>query len=124
MKTILAIIFWSLLYGCQPCPAMDRLAALSQIESGNNDHARGRAGEVSRWQILKSVWRAHTSLPYSAATNAITAQAVALAVLAERVTAFSAKHGRQPTDAEIYLLWNPKAAHSTAQRFANLCQAP
>jgi hypothetical protein len=39
------------------CPmvsfGMDRLAALSMIETGDNDRMVGRAGEISRYQILK-----------------------------------------------------------------------
>ena len=42
------------------CPmmsfGMDRLAALSMIETGNNDRMVGRAGEISRFQILKREW--------------------------------------------------------------------
>ena len=36
---------------------MDRLSALSQIESGDNDRAVGKAGEISRYQVLKNEWR-------------------------------------------------------------------
>ena len=34
-----------------------RLFALGMIETGNNDREVGRAGEVSRYQILPVVWR-------------------------------------------------------------------
>src|SRR5436853_1422684 len=36
---------------------MERWAALSQIESGDNDKAVGPAGEISRYQIKPEVWR-------------------------------------------------------------------
>jgi hypothetical protein len=100
---------------------MPQIDALSMLESGNNDFAHGRSGEISRYQLLKSVWRAHTRLPYSAATNALTAQSVALAVLLERETAFAARHHRAPSDFEAYALWNARAPAETCQRFANLC---
>jgi len=35
---------------------MDRLDALSEIESHNNDHAIGKQLEVSRYQILPAFW--------------------------------------------------------------------
>jgi hypothetical protein len=103
---------------------MDRLKALSQIESGDNDHAHGRAGEIGRHQITRQVWRQYTSLPCDAATNAITEQSIALKILTDRIARFVAKHGRQPTDIETYKLWNPGSPLETAQRFANLCQSP
>src|SRR6266567_952502 len=43
---------------CFTCAAMDRWSALSQIESGDNDKAVGRLGEISRYQILPDVWSA------------------------------------------------------------------
>ena len=47
------------------CPmmsfGMDRLSALSMIETGNNDRMVGRAGEISRYQILKREWRSVTN---------------------------------------------------------------
>ena len=36
---------------------MDRLSALSQIESHDNDHAIGPQREVSRYQILPAFWQ-------------------------------------------------------------------
>ena len=35
--------------------AMDRFTALSQIESGDNDFAVGRVGEISRYQIRREL---------------------------------------------------------------------
>ena len=43
---------------CLASSALDRWAALSQIESGDNDKAVGRMGEISRYQILPDVWAA------------------------------------------------------------------
>ena len=36
-----------------------KLRAISQIESGDNDKAKGRHGELSRYQIKRSVWKQH-----------------------------------------------------------------
>lgn len=36
------------------------LWALGEVESGSNDRAVGRAGEVSRYQILPGVWRKYS----------------------------------------------------------------
>ena len=116
--TLLTLLLASNAFG------MDSLEALSQLESGDNDFAHGRSHEVSRWQMLPSVWRSHTRLPLSASTNAITAQRVALAVLQERVTAFVVRYHREPTPFETYVLWNPRCPKETAQRFANLCHPP
>lgn len=61
------------------------LAALAKLESGGNDLARGRAGEVGRFQCLEMVWReACPSYPLAAATNAATAVLVLRAVIFER----------------------------------------
>ena len=119
MKLTLLLIFIAF-----RCHGMSQIDALSMLESGNNDFAHGRSHEVSRWQMLPSVWRSHTRLPLSASTNAITAQRVALAVLQERVTAFVVRYHREPTPFETYVLWNPRCPKETAQRFANLCHPP
>ena len=90
------------------CPmvsfGMDRLAALSMIETGNNDRMVGRAGEISRYQILKREWRSVTnSTRY---TDPITAKAVTLQLLDRRVQAFQSRYSRPPTNFEFYALWN------------------
>lgn len=36
-----------------------KLRALSQIESNDNDKAKGRHGELSRYQLKRSVWKQH-----------------------------------------------------------------
>jgi len=108
-----------------------RLAALALIESGDNDHARGAAGEVSRYQIKPSEWRRVCALePGRAAVNPVTARNVAVAILQVRCSAFATRFHRAPDDFEFYVLWNapgelPKASvvvRERARRFANLCQ--
>lgn len=36
-----------------------KLRAISQVESGDNDKAKGRHGELSRYQIKHTVWKQH-----------------------------------------------------------------
>lgn len=107
--------------------AMDRWAALSQIESGDSDCAVGAAGEVSRYQMKPQVWRQY------AATNADwqkpeDALRTAQEVMKDRCAAFEQMFHRQPTDFEFYVLWNApgqirkpgKTIRERAERFCNL----
>ncbi len=141
MKKLLTILIASARLAAS---AMDRFAALSQIESGDNDSAVGKAGEVSRYQIMPGEWSACTSnvlvFPLGhpeqtrkqIPTNKIDANEVAIEVQWRRTESFVKRHHRQPTDAEWYLLWHrpatvlggrkPTARElDRAQRFANLC---
>jgi hypothetical protein len=110
--------------------AMDRFAALSMIESGDDDFARGHDAEVSRFQIRREVWLQATNLPISQATNAVVALAVAQAIAGERCQTFARQHGRPATDFEFYVLWNSPeqvnhpapAVRERAARFENLVQ--
>lgn len=116
------------------CPmasfGVDRLAALSMIETGNNDRMVGRAGEISRYQILKSEWRSVTnSTRY---TDPATAKAVTEQLLTRRLDKFRATHSRNPTNFEFYALWNApsqvfdgrvsKRVAERCRRYANLCE--
>ena len=140
MKTL--IIIASLIVGI-PTMALDRYAALSMIESGNNDKAVGSSGEVSRFQILPSVWNYQTNLVHvfdmrtkqilvQSPTNKLTALEVAMGIQSERQFNFYEKNKREPTDAEFYLLWHcpahvlhpSRCETEIARRFANLCASP
>ena len=115
---------------CLPCFGMDRWTALAMIESGQEDFAVGVAGEISRFQILKSEWRRATPLPYSAAVNPFTALKVAMAIQDERCRNFQAHERRSPRIDEWFVLWNAPAqihhrspmVRERTQRFVNLCQ--
>lgn len=107
-------------------PAMSRWAALSMIESGNNDRAVGSCGEVSRYQIRPNLW------PGGNARNQQNALAVARNIMRRREARFEKTHHRRPTDFEFYVLWNApwevghpsKVVAARAVRFANLVQRP
>jgi hypothetical protein len=104
--------------------AMDRWAALSMIESGDDDSAIGSLGEVSRFQIRPYLW------PGGNPHNAGVALDVAQKIMKPRVARFQHAHKRVPTDFEFYVLWNApqevnhpcRAVAKRAQRFANLAQ--
>ncbi|MGH7940143.1 MAG: hypothetical protein ACREE6_09420 [Limisphaerales bacterium] len=104
--------------------AMDRWAALSMIESGDNDSAIGSLGEVSRYQIRPYLW------PGGNPHNAGVALDAAQKIMRPRVARFERTHNRAPTDFEFYVLWNApqevdhpcRAVARRAQRFANLAQ--
>jgi hypothetical protein len=124
LKYLILILF------CANVHAMPVLEALSQVESGDCDSCVGKDGEISRYQICKSVWRSNTSLPVSAALIPETAKGVALAILQKRFDRFKASFHREPTNIEVYLCWHrpsrpthprPKELER-AQRFANLVE--
>jgi len=110
--------------------SMDRFAALSMIESGDDDFANGRHTEVSRFQIRREVWLQTTNAPISDATNAVVARAVTELIAAKRCQDFEKKRGRVPTDFEFYVLWNAPAqvdkpapaVRARAERFVNLVE--
>ena len=103
------------------------MAALSLIESGDNDRAVGRAGEVSRYQIMPFVWRAYGG---GNPRNAAEAKRVATRIMGDRIAKFQAKHNRPPTMVEVYALWRSPAramqlklsaaVKDCGQRFSNL----
>lgn len=122
--------FLSCLFWAGSAFSMDRFAALSMIESGDDDFANGRHTEVSRFQIRREAWLQATNAPISEATNAVVARAVAEMIAARRCQDFEKKHGRAPTDFEFYVLWNSPAqidnpsrtVRARATRFVNLIQ--
>jgi hypothetical protein len=81
-----------------------RLEALSQIETGDDDRAVGGAGEVSRYQIKPWIWRLYSdSEAYS--DQRISTQ-VAAQHLAGLAALFRKRTQREPTDFDLYVLWN------------------
>lgn len=109
------------------CRAMERWTALAQIESGNNDHVLGLAGEVSRYQIKPRVWHRYASANANW-RNAEQSLPIAKAAMRDRCVAFQRVFRRPPTDFEFYVLWNApgqirkpsQAVTKRAQRFCNL----
>jgi hypothetical protein len=99
------------------------LWALGEIESGRNDMAHGRRGEIGRYQCLKAVWRNATAQPFSAATNSTIAATVTLAIIRQR----TGKDAGELTPQQFAVAWHcPSAKHLNCEqqdyiaRFTNL----
>lgn len=115
-----------------PC----RQFALGMIETGNDDHEIGGAGEVSRYQIMPAIW--HQFSDSQSYHNPATSQAVARQLWSKLYSRFKQQAHREPTDFDMYVLWNtrygyyaskgfnPKrlsaAVRERAQRFVNLIE--
>ena len=121
---------------------MELREALGHFESGATqpaacaaDRKIGSHQEVSRFQILPSVWRQYTrSRNY---TNPEVAWSVAERIQRDREQWFRRATGRDWDDVDLYLMWNAPGAYAKAkwdrrklsrvvlkraQRFANLKQ--
>jgi len=124
MRIRLAVLILTGLCVAATAPAMDRWAALSMIESGDEDQAIGPGGEISRYQIRPELW------PGGDPQNTQIALAAAQKIMLTRIEEFKRSHQRMPTDFEFYVLWNapwqadhPSAAVTErARRFSNLIQ--
>ena len=115
-----------------------RRFALGMIETGNDDREIGGLGEISRYQIMPSVWRRYSSSRryHDPATSTEVAQ--------QQWTAlhdyFKQQTRREPTDFDMYVLWNTRygyyarhgfkparldaAVRDRAERFVNLVGQP
>jgi hypothetical protein len=124
MKLILAMCALAALGVVSSASGMDRWRALSMLETGDNDYAIGRCGEISRFQIRAEYW------PGGNPQNPRAALAVARNIMQARVGRFQQAHGRSPNDFEFYVLWNAPAevdhpvscVVERAQRYVNLVQ--
>jgi hypothetical protein len=113
-----------------------RQFALGMIETGNDDSEIGRAGEVSRYQIMPSVWH-----QYSASRDyrdPATALQVAQRYWSTLYSRFKRQAHREPTDFDMYVMWNTRYGYyagrgldpyklgvnvrDRAQRFVNLTE--
>lgn len=103
-RALAACVVVVLFFSTATASALSVRESLSQLESGNNDRAIGRAGEVSRYQILPAVWRRYS--PHNNFRDAHAAWIIAQRILAERTARFTAAAGRAPTDFDLYVLWN------------------
>lgn len=91
-----------------PRPALDRgtqLAAMSEIESGNNPNKVGRAGELGPYQMGYAAWRQHTRVSFRLARNPEVARTVAERHYDWIVKEFR-RHGIEPTAYNVALAWN------------------
>jgi hypothetical protein len=92
-----------------------RRLALGMIETGNRDDEIGGAGEVSRYQIMPSVWHQYSnSQNYQ---NPDVSLSVAQKHWAWLYTAFVKQAHRQPTDFDMYVLWNTHYGYYASRGF-------
>jgi len=113
-----------------------RQFALGMIETGNNDSAIGGLGEVSRFQIMPSVWKQYSSS--RSYRNLDVSSEVARQHWLSLYAYFKQRTDRDPTDFDMYVLWNTRYGYyarkgfsptrlspivrDRAQRFANLVE--
>ena len=92
-----------------------RQFALGMIETGNHDGEIGGAGEVSRYQIMPSVWRR-----YSDSQN-YHDPGISVEVAREHwvalYTVFKRQARREPTDFDMYVLWNTRSGYYSTRGF-------
>ena len=92
-----------------------RQFALGMIETGNKDSAVGGLGEVSRYQIMPSVWKAYSESRSYQDTN--TATEVARLHWTSLYQYFKKKTERDPTNFDMYVLWNTRHGYYAAKGF-------
>jgi hypothetical protein len=92
-----------------------RLFALGMIESGNDDRGVGAAGEISRYQIQPSVWKTYSvSRRYQ---EPDIARSVACQHWQHLAEYFHQKTGREPSDFDMYVLWNTRFGYYASRSF-------
>ena len=93
-----------------------RRFALGMIETGNDDREIGGAGEVSRYQIMPSVWKHYSQ------TQNYQDPAAALVVAQQHwsvlCATFKKQAGREPGDFDLYVLWNTRNGYYSRRGFA------
>ena len=93
-----------------------RQYALGMLETGNNDSAVGGLGEVSRYQIMPSVWKSYSSS--RSYRDLDVATEVARQHWASLYEYFKKKNEREPTNFDMYVLWNTRHGYYAAKGFS------
>lgn len=89
--------------------------ALGMIETANNDDEIGGAGEVSRYQIMPSVWK-HYSDSRSYQNPEISLEVAQLHWTALHAF-FKQQTHREPTNFDMYVLWNTRYGYYASKGF-------
>ena len=92
-----------------------RLYALGAIETGNNDNEIGQAGEVSRYQIMPSVWKHYSHSSYY--DDPQVSRAVAQQHWSSLYALFKKQTGREPDNFDMYVLWNTRCGYYASKGF-------
>lgn len=84
------------------------LRALSQIETGDNDKAIGRAGERSRYQIIRDTWNIYCGSRdfFTHSKDTEVATQIARAHLSRLSVKYHTTCNKPPTPQDIYVMWN------------------
>jgi hypothetical protein len=99
-------------------PSLDakHLFALGMIETGNDDHVIGAAGEVSRYQLCPVVWKNYSkSVDYQ---NPEISLQVARQHWNHLAAYFKEKTGRVATDFDMYVMWNTRLGYYARRNFS------
>ena len=84
-----------------------KLRAISQIESNDNDKAKGRHGELSRYQLKRSVWKQHFPSEKDARHIPSDAKRCAKAHLCWlELRLCLAQRVKNPQPRDVYAAWN------------------
>lgn len=103
-------------------PDAKRLFALGMIESGNDDRGIGPGGEVSRYQIQPAVWKMYSgSRDYQVHELSRSVASLHWNYLA---TYFRERTGRDPTDFDMYILWNTRMGYYASKGFDQQLVSP
>lgn len=117
MKAVLYLLL------CLPLSALDAdrfLYAISQVETGSNPRAIGKAGERSQYQFTAQTWHRYTRAPFSKATSdPLLARLVAQTHLQAILKRFEAR-GATLTPKRAAMAWNPNDSGDYAVRVSNL----
>lgn len=114
-----------------------KLRAISAIETGDKDNVVGSRGELSRYQIMPSVWKKHFAKKKCELHIPAEAKRCAYVHVLYLEYKFQEAHaGREPSAAQLYCMWNiglsgfrrrgwltsncPSVVRERAERFANL----
>ena len=92
-----------------------RQFALGMIETGNNDREIGGAGEVSRYQIMPSVWKHYSQSSHY--QNPSVSLKVAQSHWMHLYDRFKEQAHREPTDFDMYVLWNTRYGYYASKGF-------
>ena len=113
MKFVLAVFFGSVLMAQA---GLSRLEALSMLETGDRDSAVGGVGEVSRYQMQPSVWRQYSSS--QAYRDPVVSRQVAGQHLEFLESNFRRQAGREPSEFDVYVLWNAGLGYYSKRDFS------
>jgi hypothetical protein len=97
-------------------PDSKRLNALGMIETGNDDRGIGGMGEISRFQIQPAIWKNYSKSDEY--WDPGVSMDVARQHWAYLVGYFKQKTGREPTDFDMYVLWNTRLGYYATKGFS------